>query len=134
MVLSVDREFPGNAYLKYVANEKPINSEEDILTLQFKTVEPSGLLFHTQMGGGSSGDYVTVELYGGSLRYVAVKRDCQTILTDGIITMCSEDGKLLCSLLHARSLLITIRHYMIKKAKCCYQRHYSCLCPPVDYW
>ena len=71
--LAVSREFPGNGYLKYdIAGNnanKVINSNEDVLRVKFKTVQPSGLLFHTQNSGGELGDYYTLELCGGRLWY-----------------------------------------------------------------
>ncbi|PFX33213.1 EGF and laminin G domain-containing protein-like [Stylophora pistillata] len=90
--LSLEREFPGSAYLKYAANDPTINSDEDKLTLQFKTVEPSGLLFHTQMGGGQSGDFVTVELFGGSLRY-AVRLGGNDKINELLLGQDLNDGK-----------------------------------------
>ena len=44
----------------------------DTLSLQFKTIEPTGLLFHTQNSGDKLGDHVTLELVGGRLRYVLI--------------------------------------------------------------
>ena len=71
--LAVSREFSGNGYLKYdiVGNQanKPINSNEDVLRVKFKTVQPTGLLFHTQNSGGELGDHYTLELCGGRLWY-----------------------------------------------------------------
>ena len=67
----MSRDFPGNGYLKYdivgkPAN-KPINSNVDELRVKFKSIQPSGLLFHTQNSGGEFGDYLTLELCGGRI-------------------------------------------------------------------
>ena len=73
----MSREFPGNGYLKYdivgKAANKQINSDEDELRVQFKTVQPTGLLFHTQTSGGELGDYLTLELCGGRIWYCGHK-------------------------------------------------------------
>ena len=50
-----------------------INSDKDELHIEFKTVQPTGLLFHARSSGGEYGDYITVELVGGRLRYVMFK-------------------------------------------------------------
>ena len=71
------REFPGNGYLKYdiegKAANKPINSSKDELRVRFKTIQPTGLLFHTQNSGGELGDYLTLELCGGRIWYCGHK-------------------------------------------------------------
>ena len=56
----MSREFSGSGYLEYKiladADIEQINSNEDELRLKFKTVQPTGLLFHTQNSGGELGD------------------------------------------------------------------------------
>ena len=74
-VLSVSREFPGDGYLKYdilKPKNEAINSDVDTLSLQFRTIQPTGLLFHTQNSGDQLGDHVTLELVSGRLRYVLI--------------------------------------------------------------
>ena len=73
VVLSVSRDFSGNGYLKYDIlgnnDNKPINSDVDTLSLTFRTLQPTGLLFHSQNSGGDQGDYITLGVIGGRLRY-----------------------------------------------------------------
>ena len=47
-----------------------INSDKDELRIEFRTVQPSGLLFYARNSGGQLADYVALELVGGRLRYV----------------------------------------------------------------
>ena len=54
---------------------KAINSDVDELSLQFRTVQPSGLLFHARGSGGDFADYVTLEIVGARLRFVHVFDD-----------------------------------------------------------
>ena len=73
----MSREFNGNGYLKYdiigkPAN-KPINSNVDELCATFRTIQPDGLIFHTQNSGRELGDHLTLELSGGRLRYCGHK-------------------------------------------------------------
>ena len=68
------RHFTGSGYLVYDINtnpkNKPINSDVDELSVEFKTVQPSGLLFHAGSTGNKYADYVTLEIVGGRIRYV----------------------------------------------------------------
>ena len=71
-LFSASRHFTGLGYMEYkiTSVDKLINSEKDELRIEFRTVQPSGLLFHARSSGGQYADYVTLEVVGGRLRYV----------------------------------------------------------------
>ena len=70
----MSRQFTGKGYVEYSiiknAKNKAISSDVDELSVEFRTVQPSGLLFYGKSAGGEYADYVTLELIGGRIRYV----------------------------------------------------------------
>ena len=76
----MSRQFTGEGYLEYniqsISEHPAINSDADTLKLEFKSVQPSGLLFYARGSGGDQADYVVVELVGGRMRFVQKTFDC----------------------------------------------------------
>ena len=82
----MSREFSGSGYLKYdiISKNPVINSDKDTLKLSFITVQPTGMFINTQNSGKELGDYITLELVGGRLRY-AVTCDHEYYIYSGIL-------------------------------------------------
>ena len=74
LLILVSRQFTGEGYVEYDIQSDPkhaaINSNEDALKLEFKSVQPSGLLFYARSSGDQQADYIVVELVGGRMRFV----------------------------------------------------------------
>ena len=69
--VTASRQFTGEGYMEYrTTSGNIINSDKDELRIEFRTVQPSGLLFYARNSGGQFADYVALELVGGRLRYV----------------------------------------------------------------
>ena len=62
---TVEMNFDGSSFVTYRLN-MPLKSVNDEIYLLFRSIKPSGLLLHA---AGSSGDFVTLELLRGKLRY-----------------------------------------------------------------
>lgn len=57
--------FDGSSYITYRLSTTKRTRQDRILLL-FRTIKPSGLLLHA---GGKKGNFMTLELIGGKLRY-----------------------------------------------------------------
>lgn len=57
----------GSEYIAYNLKPKPIASFRIHFQLNFRTINPTGLLVYSQ---GSSGDYIHLQLLEGTLRWV----------------------------------------------------------------
>ena len=65
-----DVAFSGSSYISYdLRHENTISAESNQISLEFKTFHPSGLLIYSS---GTQGDFITLELIQGKLRYVAL--------------------------------------------------------------
>lgn len=64
---SFDVEFDGPQFISYDVRTNRISAETNHISLQFKTFHPSGVLVY---GSGTQGDFITLELIQGKLRYV----------------------------------------------------------------
>lgn len=62
----------GSTYVTYSYSGEPRTFPDDILVV-FKTIKPSGLLFHATSSGG---DFITLELLRGKIRYVSLLGCC----------------------------------------------------------
>lgn len=60
--------FDGSTYVTYSYHGEPRTLPDDIL-LVFRTIKPSGILFHAASSGG---DFITLELQRGKIRYVSL--------------------------------------------------------------
>lgn len=60
--------FDGSTYVTYSYSGEPPTFPDNIL-LVFKTIKPSGLLFHATSSGG---DFITLELLRGKIRYLSL--------------------------------------------------------------
>jgi len=60
--------FDGSTYVTYSYSGEPRTFPDDIVVL-FKTIKPSGVLFHATSSGG---DFITLELLRGKIRYVSL--------------------------------------------------------------
>ena len=65
---TVEMNFDGSSFVTYTLNS-PLKSVNDEIYLLFRSIKPSGLLLHA---AGSAGDFVTLELLRGKLRYVFI--------------------------------------------------------------
>lgn len=63
-----DTSFDGSTYVTYPYREGPRTFPDDIVVV-FRTIKPSGILFHATSSGG---DFVTLELLRGKIRYVSL--------------------------------------------------------------
>ena len=79
VVFIARRQFTGSGYLEYNIvsnkNNKQINTRKYMLNVEFRTVQPSGLIFHARSAGGIYSDYITLEVVGGRLRYCIIILD-----------------------------------------------------------
>lgn len=64
--------FDGNAYAEYLLHKTPIKSSSNTIQLSFLTIQPNGMILHGDSTGDEFGDYFTLELIGGKLRYGTV--------------------------------------------------------------
>lgn len=60
--------FDGSTYVTYSYRGEPRTFPDDIDIL-FRTIKPSGILFHATSSGG---DFITLELLRGKIRYVSL--------------------------------------------------------------
>lgn len=60
--------FDGSTYVTYSYSGESRTFPDDIVVL-FKTIKPSGVLFHATSSGG---DFITLELLRGKIRYVSL--------------------------------------------------------------
>ena len=62
--------FNGQAYIarKISSAGDQINVDENVISFDFRTIQPMGLIFHGSSSGGTVSDYITIELVGGKLR------------------------------------------------------------------
>ena len=68
--VAASRQFIGEGYMEYrTTSGNIISSDKDEFRIEFRTVQPSGLLFYARNSGGQFADYVVLELVGGRLRY-----------------------------------------------------------------
>lgn len=65
--VGVDVEFNGPQFISYDVRTNRISAETNHISLQFKTFHPSGMLIYSS---GTQGDFITLELIQGKLRYV----------------------------------------------------------------
>lgn len=66
----------GNGYITYDLRSESIATKINHITLSFKTFHPSGLLVH---GSGSQGDFITIELVHGQIRFTINLGSTKTI-------------------------------------------------------
>lgn len=64
--------FDGSTYVTYSYSGEPRTFPDDIIVV-FKTIKPSGMLFHATSSGG---DFITLELLRGKIRYVSLLGCC----------------------------------------------------------
>lgn len=60
----VEVTFRGKEFFSYSLKQASIPTDKNVITLRFKTIYPSGLLFYSR---GSS-DYIQLELIDGALK------------------------------------------------------------------
>ncbi|XP_032218283.2 EGF and laminin G domain-containing protein [Nematostella vectensis] len=91
---AIDTEgyFDGNAYAEYLLHDQDekIDSPKNTIELQFRTIQPNGLLLHGSSSGEEYGDYFTIELIGGKLRFAISLGRRQGI--DDMVNMTLGDG------------------------------------------